>query len=132
LERVPHDAEYSRLSKLIQRTPHLAELHNFPQLVRVDIAACLNKLRKVGEKLAFRALGTLGAAPQAPNFNRAIEALKANRVLSDKAIACLHTIRVIGNLASHPSAETLTSDDVRLGSFALVSVIEEMLDRAMI
>ena len=126
------DADYSRLAAIIARTPQLAELRNFAQLARVDVEACLNKLRKAAEKLALRALSTVSVAPAVRDFNGAIRALQDHRVLSGKAVGYLHTIRVIGNLASHPSGETLTTDDVRVAAFALASVVEEMLDRRVI
>jgi hypothetical protein len=129
---VADDADYSRLTNIIARTPQLAELRNFAQLARVDVEACLNKLRKAAEKLALRALSHMSAAPAVRDFNGAIRALQDHRVLSGKAVGYLHTIRVIGNLASHPSGETLTTDDVRVAAFALASVVEEMLDRGII
>lgn len=129
---VADDADYTRLTAIVARTPQLAELGNFAQLARVDIEACLNKLRKVAEKLTFRALNIVGLPPVARDFNGAIRALQDHRVLSSKAVGYLHTIRVIGNLASHPSGETLTAGDLRVAAFALASVVEEMLDRGVI
>jgi hypothetical protein len=126
------DADYSRLTTIIAKTPQLAELRNFAQLARVDVEACLNKLRKAAEKLALRALSTVNPSPIVRDFNGAIRALQDHRVLSGKSVGYLHTIRTIGNLASHPSGETLTSDDVRVAAFALASVVEEMLDRRVI
>lgn len=134
-EGVDHAAQvsdYSRLTSLIGRSPHLADLGNFLELAHVDIEACLNKLRKAGERLAFRALSTLSGSPTARDFNAAIGVLQAHRAVSSKAIGYLHTIRVIGNLASHPSGEVLNRDDVRLAAFALAAVVEEMLDRSII
>lgn len=129
---VADDADYSRLTTIVARTPQLAELRNFAQLARVDVEACLNKLRKAAEKLALRALTTVSPAPVVRDFNGAIRALQDYSVLSSKAVGYLHTIRVIGNLASHPSGETLTTDDVRVAAFALASVVEEMLDKGAI
>lgn len=129
---VVDDTYYSRLTAIVARTPLLTDLRHFAQLALLDAEACLNKLRKVAEKLAFRALSTLSPAPVVRDFSGAIRAIQEHRLLSSKAIGYLHTIRVIGNLASHPSGETLTVDDVRLAAFALATVVEEMLDRGVI
>lgn len=129
---VVDDPDYSRLTAIIAKTPLLTELRNFAQLARLDVEACLNKLRKAAEKLAFRGLNNVSPAPVVRDFNGAIKAIQDHHLLSSKAVGYLHTIRVIGNLASHPSGETLTTDDVRMVAYALASVVEEMLDRGMI
>ena len=132
VQAVSDDAEYSRLTSILAKTNQLPELHNFTQLAKLDPEACLNKLRRVSEKLAFHIVSRLGSSLTVRDFNGAIQAIQAHRALSAKAVGYLHTLRVIGNLASHPTGESLTKDDVRIASFAFATVVEEMLDRGII
>lgn len=57
-----------------------------------------------------------------------ITALREARGISDRAVSYLHTIRVIGNIASHALDEPLTAADVRIVSYALASVVEEFME----
>jgi hypothetical protein len=50
--------------------------------------------------------------------------------MSQKAVGYLHILRVLGNLASHPSGEQLGDVDVRVASFALACVIDEFVRKA--
>ena len=58
-----------------------------------------------------------------------ISEIKKKALLSDRAIGYLHTIRVIGNLASHPSGNKMTQSDVLIASYALASVVEEVMNK---
>ncbi len=84
---VADDADYSRLTTIVAKTPYLAELRNFAQLARVDVEACLNKLRKAAERLAHRALSTVSPVPVVRDFNGAIRALQDHRVMSSKSLS---------------------------------------------
>lgn len=121
------DVGLHRLRSVLEKVPTLSELERLYELAAVDVAACLNKLRTVAERLTRRLLGR-----QDLRFAEAISELQAKGLLSKKAIGYLHTIRVLGNAASHPSDEPLTMDDVRIAAFALACVVEELLDRHML
>jgi hypothetical protein len=99
-------------------------LRNLEELAVIDPAACLNKIRSVAERLAQRC-----TKRPSLNFASQIKELQDRNLLSKKAVGYLHTIRVLGNLASHPSGEIITLDDVRIAAFALSCVIEEVLDK---
>jgi len=99
-------------------------LRNLEELAAIDPAACLNKIRSVAERIAQRC-----TKRPSLNFASQIKELQDRNLLSKKAVGYLHTVRVLGNLASHPSGETITLDDVRIAAFALSCVVEEVLDK---
>jgi hypothetical protein len=94
------------------------------ELAVIDPAACLNRIRSVAERLSQRC-----TKRPSLNFASQIKELQDRNLLSKKAVGYLHTIRVLGNLASHPSGETITLDDVRIAAFALSCVVEEVLEK---
>lgn len=121
---LPDDVGLHRLRSVLEKVPTLSELERLHELAAVDVAACLNTLRTVAERLTRQLLGR-----QDLRFAEAISEVGVRGLLSRKAIGYLHTIRVLGNAASHPSDEPLTVDDVRIAAFALACVVEESLDR---
>lgn len=131
-QHVADDEEFSRLSRMIVKTTELAELKNFSQLARIDTEACLNKIRKVAERLSIFTLKKASVAATKLNFYMVIGEIQKRKLMSAKAVSYFHTIRSIGNLASHPSGENLTVEDIRVVAYALAAIVEEMLDRRIL
>ena len=125
------DLGLSALQSTFRLLSGFPEIQNLPSLVVVDPHACLNKMRIIAEKLAIMVL-TKQKVPLTKDFNAAIQTLQRSHLLSNRAIGYLHTTRTIGNLASHPSYETLSEVDVRIVSYALASVAEEVNRRKLI
>ena len=94
------------------------------ELAKIEPAACLTMMRSVAEKLAQKC-----TKDSCSNFNNQIRTLKERNFLSQKAIGYLHTVRILGNLASHPSEEILTLTDVQVAAFALSYAVEEMIGK---
>ena len=103
-----------------------------PELVQIDVRSCLNRIRSAAEKLVYLVLEKKAIKLHEKKFVLAIAALQNNKILSPKSIGYLHTIRVIGNLASHPTNESLTDADVRVVSYALSCVVEEMINKRLL
>lgn len=130
---VPQDNEtLSRLIEVFRNTDLLRDVEPLPRLAEVDTNSCLNKMRIVTERLVFQYIKSHNINCPDRNLNKAITALKNSREFSDKTIGYLHTIRVIGNLASHELPEPCTDVDVRIVSFALASVVEEFLAKKLL
>lgn len=116
----------TEFNRLKQSLPTLAPtvdgalIRTLEQLSRVDPAACLNKIRSVAESLCQKI-----TMRKQLDFYGHIQAIQAGKLMSQKAVGYLHTVRVLGNLASHPSGEHLSDGDVRVASFALACVIDE-------
>jgi hypothetical protein len=89
-------------------------------------------MRVVAEKLTYLVLDKHGIKLSHHNFANAIRMAQTNKILSVRSIGYLHTVRVIGNLASHPSDSPLTDTDVRIVSYALSCVMEEIVDMKII
>jgi hypothetical protein len=92
----------------------------------------LNRLRVVTERIVLKALDARRIACRERSLAAGIAALREARTVSDRAVSYLHTIRVIGNIASHASPEPLTDADVRIVSYALASVVEEFMERGLL
>lgn len=118
-----------RLRLLISKVPDLSDLSNLSELAQIDVEACLSKLRRTAEKLVFHVLKRNNINTVNLSFNDAIRELDRLRIVSKKSIGYLHTVRVIGNLASHASDESLTNADLQLSTFAFLSVVEEIIDK---
>ena len=99
-------------------------LNVLEELAAIEPAVCLQKIRLVAERIAQKISKNLSL-----KFIDQIRLINEYNLLSQKSVGYLHTIRVLGNLASHPSEETITGDDVRIVAFALSSVLEEALDK---
>ena len=95
---------------------------NIEELAAIDTSACLNKIRSVTEQLVQKCTRVSNL-----RFVDQIKKVQEQNLLSQKSIGYLHTVRVLGNLASHPSGESITLDDVRVAAFALSCILEEIL-----
>jgi len=126
------DQSLSRLISAFKKAGLYNEVGVLPELVQVDVRSCLNKIRSAAEKLVYLALEKKAIKLPEKKFVLAISALQKNGILSNKSIGYLHTIRVIGNLASHPTNEYLTDADVRVVSYALSCVVEEMINNRLL
>lgn len=126
------DTTLSQLLAVFKGTDLFDEVKTLPKLVRVDARACLNRLRTVAEKLAYLVLAKKGIVLSQRHFASAVQVIQTNKILSTRSVGYLHTIRVIGNLASHPSGEPLADTDVRIVSYSLACVMEEIIDKYLI
>lgn len=99
-------------------------VNNIEELAAIDTSACLNKIRSVTEQLVRKCtkISNLRFADQ-------IRKVQEQNLLSQKSVGYLHTVRVLGNLASHPSEEDITLDDVRVAAFALSCILEELVTK---
>jgi len=126
------DVTLSRLLSVFKNTNLFKDVSVLPELTKVDTRACLNRMRVVAEKLTYLVLDKHGIKLSHHNFANAIRMAQTNKILSVRSIGYLHTVRVIGNLASHPSDSPLTDTDVRIVSYALSCVMEEIVDMKII
>jgi len=117
---------FDKLIKVFKNTPHYHEIKKISELMKIDINVCLNKIRTVGELITYEVLKYHNISNK-NNFSNAISIIQQKKLLSARAIGYLHTIRVIDNLGSHPSGNTLSNNDVFIASFALASVVEEII-----
>lgn len=120
------------LSDLIETSKkyiELKELNNIEQLSQVDTAACLNKMRTTAEKLSIFILNHLKINNYKLTFNDRISLIQKSQVLSSRTIGYFHTVRVIGNLASHPNDFEMSEKDVKIMSYALSSIIDELISK---
>jgi hypothetical protein len=125
------DLGLTALQSIFKSLPDFPEIKSLPSLARTDRASCLNKMRIIAEKLTAKALTKRGLAlPR--DFDASIRLLQQHRVTSSKTVGYLHTIRVVGNSGSHPSPIVLSNTDVKIASYALASVAEEMISRNLI
>ncbi len=99
------------LQSIFASLPRFTEIKRLPQLVQSDPPACLNKMRIIAEGLTAEVLKKSGYGLPG-DFNASIRLLQQQGILSARAIGYLHTIRSIGNIASHPSPMTLSETDV--------------------
>lgn len=127
-KRMPQDSAHFDALKRVAAGKHTIIdddfLQKLPSLASVDAAACLNRLRTVSESLLRNLTGRKNKS-FAENINHA----QANKLLDSKSIGYLNTIRTLGNIGSHPSEEGVTDADVRVASYALASVLEDLLRR---
>ena len=133
LSSAPQDTNnLSFLTEIMSKTPVSNDLQKIIALSVVDLDACLNKIRKTAETLAFSTLQQIKAVKKRLTFSDCIHELRASGRLSERAVGYLHTIRVVGNLASHPSEVPMSDRDVRVAAYALASIIEELLERELL
>ena len=126
------DQSLSKLISAFKKARLYDEVKVLPELVQIDVRSCLNRIRSAAEKLVYLVLEKKAIKLREKKFVLAITALQNNKILSPKSIGYLHTIRVIGNLASHPTNESLTDADVRVVSYALSCVVEEMINKKLL
>ena len=127
---VPRDDEtLSRLINVFNDANMRAEVEILPELARVDIRSCLNRIRTVTERIVFNYINNNNIDCRGKTLDTAIRALKDHSSFSNRMIGYLHTIRVIGNLGSHATDDPLTDVDVRILSYALASVVEEFMEQ---
>jgi len=126
------DVTLSRLLTVFRDTDLFSEVKTLPELVKVDTKACLNRMRTVAEKLVYLVLDKKGIRLSQRTLANAIQMAQTSKILSARSIGYLHTVRVIGNLASHPSSEPLTDTDVRIVSYSLACIMEEIMDKHLI
>jgi len=125
-QSIQDNNKFEKLLKTFEGNENYAELEKISQLIKVDINSCLNKLRSVAEMITQSLLEKKKIYTN-KGFSDSIRLLQYRKLLSSRAIGYLHTVRVIGNLASHPSGNKLTETDVLIASFALASVMEEVI-----
>lgn len=126
------DATLGRLVAVFRDARMPSEIESLPELARLDARACLNRLRVLTERIVLKALDARRVACRERSLAAGIVALRDGRLVSDRAVSYLHTVRVIGNIASHASAEPLTDADVRIVSYALACVVEEFMGRKLL
>jgi hypothetical protein len=129
----PKDSsDFTFLKTLSQKSPLMESLKNIGELAQIDPAVCLNKIRTVTEGVYKRLYQKLKNTQIFPSLSDMIREVSDERVLSQKAISYSHTIRLVGNAASHSSGVPLDLDDVRAVSYAFVSLMEELLEKKLI
>lgn len=129
----PKDSsDFTFLKTLSQKSPLMESLKNIGELAPIDPAVCLNKIRTVTEGVYKRLYQKLKNTQTFPSLSDMIREVSDERVLSQKAISYSHTIRLVGNAASHSSGVPLDLDDVRAVSYAFVSLMEELLEKKLI
>ena len=129
----PKDSsDFTFLKTLSQKSPLMESLKNIGELAQIDPAVCLNKIRTVTEGVYKRLYQKLKNTQIFPSLSDMIREVSDERVLSQKAISYSHTIRLVGNAASHSSGVPLDLDDVRAVSYAFVSLMEELLEKKFI
>lgn len=126
------DPTLRRLIAVFRDAKMAWEVESLPELARVDARACLNRIRVLTERIVLRVLDKRSITCRERSLAAGIAALREGRVVSDRAVSYLHTIRVIGNIASHASSEPLSDADVRIVSYALACVVEEFMDRRLL
>ncbi|GEM_PF-1761383 len=126
------DPALRRLVAVFRDAKMLSEVESLPELARIDARACLNRIRVLTERIVLQVLDRRSITCRDRSLAAGIAALREGRVVSDRAVSYLHTIRVIGNIASHASSEPLSDADVRIVSYALACVVEEFMDRKLL
>lgn len=126
------DPTLQRLVAVFRDAKMASEVESLPELARVDARACLNRIRVLAERIVLQVLDRRNITCRQRSLAAGIAALRDGRVVSDRAVSYLHTIRVIGNIASHASSEPLSDADVRIVSYALACVVEEFMDRKLL
>lgn len=126
------DPTLRRLFAVFRDAKMLPEVESLPELAQVDVHACLNRIRVLTEKIVFRAVDKSNVNCRDKSLAAGITALRGGHVISDRAVSYLHTIRVIGNIASHAASDPLSDADVRIVSHALACVVEEFMDRGLL
>lgn len=126
------DSTFSGLISVTTKENIFKDIRQIIELARVDVLACLNRMRSVTEKLIYRIIDKFRVALPQRTFASAIYEIQARKILSNRTVGYLHTVRVIGNLASHPSGENLTDADVRITAYALAAVIEELVEKKLL
>ncbi|MEJ5229962.1 MAG: DUF4145 domain-containing protein [Pseudothermotoga sp.] len=130
---VPEDnPTLKRLIAVFRDTTMVSEIKSLLELAQIDVRACLNRMRVLAEKIVLRVLDKLEITCQNRNLAAGISVLRERHIVSDRAISYLHTIRIIGNTASHASSDPLSDTDVRIVSYALASVVEELMNRGLL
>lgn len=134
VKRTPYDSpELAMLKETASKYSELKSLTNIEELSKIDPGACLNKMRTISEKLSKTIAVNIDIAIDKNfTFGDSIYLIQKSGILSSKAIGYFHTIRVIGNIASHPNDVEMTERDVRIVSYALASIIEELLDKRLL
>jgi len=126
------DATLGRLVAVFRNARLPSDVESLPELARVDARACLSRLRVLTERIVIKALGARGIGSRERNLAAAISMLASNGEVSQRAVSYLHTIRTLGNIASHASDQPLSDVDVRIVSYALACVVEEFMDRKLL
>ncbi len=130
---VPEDDQYfSRLISVLRDDELVSEAKKLPSIMRADIDACLNRLRVLTEKILSRVLRNSRIGHQSRNLVDKIGALRTAKIISEKTVSYLNTIRVICNIASHESSEPISDIDVRIVSYALSRVAEELISKKLL
>lgn len=88
-------------------------------------------MRIIAEKLTAKVL-TKRCLALPRDFDASIRALQQYKVTSSRTVGYLHTIRIVGNSASHPSPVVLSDTDVKIASYALASVAQEVIGNKLI
>jgi hypothetical protein len=133
LQHAPEDSDdFARILEAARHAGSLLDLNNIRELARIDVPAALYKLRKAGERLAAQILHKANPSVRTATFNDCITAIQASGHMSARSVGYLHTIRVIGNLASHSNDGPLSDVDLRVAAYALAAVVEEAYARRLL
>lgn len=123
------DATLSKLLTIFKDTALFSEVRVLPDLIKVDVRACLNRMRSIAENLVYLVLDKKGFTLPPHNFATAIQTAQTNRIITSRSTGYFHTVRVIGNLASHSSSEPLTDIDVKIVAYSLACIMEDLVDK---
>lgn len=130
LKHASHDSsDFSRFLAVAKAAGGIVDLENIQELAKIDVEAALNKLRKAGERLAIHVLKKHNPKMNLGVFSECIREIQNRKLLNSRSIGYFHTLRVLGNLASHPNDSQLSDADVRVGAYALAAVLEEIIER---
>ncbi len=127
--QIMDDANFTKLIFTSKTIPFVDEINILPKLYTIDLKACANKIRIVTEKIVNKIL--INKNIKINNnitFYDKISLIKKHHIVSQKCIGYLHTIRIVGNIGSHPGNTVIKSDDIQIISYSLASVIEELLE----
>ena len=119
------DKSLSMLKKEYKKHKQNEAIDTVQKLMQVDISSALNKLRSLTEQILEELLLRKGFSLQR-NLNANINLIKQHNLLSQKATGYSHLVRTVGNLGSHPSGEDLTEIDIRIVSYALMTILKEI------
>jgi len=122
-------SDFSRFLAVAKSAGGIVDLENIQELARIDVEAALNKLRKAGERLAIHILKKHNPRISLGVFSECIREIQNRKLLNSRSVGYFHTLRVLGNLASHPNDSQLSDTDVRVGAYALAAVLEEIIER---
>jgi hypothetical protein len=87
------DPTLRRLITVFRDARMPSEVESLPEFARVDARACLNRIRVLTERIVLKVLDKRGIICRDRSLAAGIVALREGRVVSDRAVSYLHTIR---------------------------------------